>query len=1328
MMKVPIADHFRSILHVHCMVLGLVLFAPAISHATPTRQILILHSYSQEYPWTRGQHEGFIQTLAAADAQVEFLLSTEYLDTKRRPYDGAYANELARHLRIKYANSKLAAIYLTDDSALLFVRDHLSRSFPGVPVFFSGVNDFGVRSSLDPTLYTGVFERKEFRPNIEWLLRVDKDANDFLFIGDDSNTYRAIERELRSELIPYRLRATFISENKLDRLLARLRGLPGKYVFLTTLGGITDENDQVLPLREIMKSLVRTGRVLISMEDVYIIEGVLGGFVTSGRKQGMDAARLLLAHLRGTPMAELPPILESPNELIFDDRSLQKYGIDLPHDLRSKAVLLHPRLGFYEQYSSWIVGISIALAVSLFSVVAASIVIMSRKNRELVLSQDSIKSVNALFHRLAEQSRTVHWEIDAEGLYTYISVVSMAVMGYGPEEIVGKKHFNDLRTAEGCKAFGAVGFETFTGGEPIRDLENVLQTKDGRQIWVSTSGIPSLDGNGIIKGYRGSDTDITERKLAGQVLTETRREFEYIFDNTYVGILLLRKDRIVARCNNRMAEILGYDSPEEMAGMSTRRLHLDEERYEKFGEMYFSKLAQSEQFQIEYRLRRKDGSPVWCVLSGKAMDPSNLDRGSIWVIDDVENRKRAEAELLETNRHLEEATARASRLAAEAEQANIAKSEFLANMSHEIRTPMNGVIGMTGLLLDTELNGEQRRYAEIVRASGESLLGVVNDILDFSKIEAGKVELEVLDFDLTSLLEDFAASLAVRAHEKGLELLYDVDPRVPTRLRGDPGRLRQVLNNLAGNAVKFTSTGEVAVRVSMADENEADALLRFSVRDTGIGIPANKIGMVFEKFSQVDASTTRKYGGTGLGLAISKQLVELMGGGIGVESEYGKGSEFWFTARLGRQPQGAQAESIPPADLARVRALVVDDNAASREILTTRLASWGMRASPAQDGPDALKALDQALAANDPFRIALIDMQMPGMDGMALGRAIKADERLAGLRMVMMTSMGTRGDARRFQEAGFAAYATKPIRHQELKAVLTLALMDWKGTETAPRPIVTRHMARETLNLFSGRTARILLAEDNVTNQQVVQGILKRFGLTADAVSNGANAVKALEAAPYDLVLMDVQMPVMDGLKATSAIRDPRSAVRNHRIPIIAMTAHAMRGDRERCLEAGMDDYVSKPVSPHALAEVLEKWLPGETAEARKQAPGALKVIDAAASKESDLPVFDRTSMMARLMDDLELARTVAEGFLSDIPRQIEVLREYLNAGDAPGGERQAHNIKGAAASVGGERLREVAIELEKTARAGDMDGARARMTRLEAEFDRLKREMAKEL
>ncbi|MBI5593197.1 MAG: response regulator [Deltaproteobacteria bacterium] len=866
--------------------------------------------------------------------------------------------------------------------------------------------------------------------------------------------------------------------------------------------------------------------------------------------------------------------------------------------------------------------------------------------------------------------------------------------------------------------------------------------------------------NMIVSQRQELERLVFERTAA---LRESEARHRLLFEKSPDAYLIL-DDGIFTNCNDAALAMLRA-ARDQVVGFGLDRLspvhQPDGNLSAENATAWVRKTMEEGAARFEWKHRGMDDTEFWVDVS-LALMPTAGQPTILVTWRDISERKQAEEDLRRTkeeserlNEHLEQQTVFAKEMAAQAEIANTAKSEFLANMSHEIRTPMNGIIGMIGLLLDTELDDDQRRYSEIVRASGESLLGLINDILDFSKIEAKKLDLETLDFDLSSLLDDFATTMAVRAHEKGIELLCASDPAVPTLLRGDPGRLRQILINLAGNAIKFTHAGEVAIRVTLAEEGSRFAvgrvavgdeplkhpddtvLLRFSVHDTGIGIPKDKIGQLFDKFCQVDASTTRKYGGTGLGLAISKQLTELMGGGIGVSSKTGKGSEFWFTARLSQQPDGMQGESHQSADLCNARVLIVDDNATNREILTTHLSSWGMRPSEAQDGPGALQALYSALDESDPFRIAVIDMQMPGMNGEAVGRAIKTDPRLADTRMVMMTSMGLRDDARRFQEIGFAAYATKPIRHRELKSALSLALSGQSGAEAPPQPITTLRTARETLNQFKDRKARILLAEDNITNQQVALGILKKLGLNADTVANGAEALKALETLPYDLVFMDVQMPVMDGFKATRILRKwkPKTGevdihrissakYRASRIPIIAMTAHAMHDDRKLCLEAGMDDYVSKPVTPQALAAVLEKWLPDENAGCGKKNEEIDKGLSPA-THHSPL-VFDRAGMMARLMDDEDLARTVIAGFIDDIPRQIALLRGYLETGDASGADRQAHTIKGASANVGGEALRAAAFEMEKAARAEDLSAARGQMAELEAQFDALKMEIKK--
>lgn len=678
------------------------------------------------------------------------------------------------------------------------------------------------------------------------------------------------------------------------------------------------------------------------------------------------------------------------------------------------------------------------------------------------------------------------------------------------------------------------------------------------------------------------------------------------------------------------------------------------------------------------------------------------------IINDITERKQAEEKLLSFSNQMEQKTIELANALLIAEEATRAKSDFLATMSHEIRTPMNGVIGMTGLLLDTELTAEQRVFGEIVRKSGENLLEIINDILDFSKIEAGRLTFEELVFDLRAALEDTAELLVARTSEKRLELICMVDPELPWELTGDPGRLRQVILNLAGNAIKFTEHGEIVIRAELERLEPEQAVVRFSIKDSGIGIPADRLASIFEPFTQADNSTTRKYGGTGLGLAICKQLVSMMNGELGVESVVGQGSTFWFTACF-KTAAAVTGQKPCFAPINGLKLLVVDDNATNRQLVITLLSSWGCSYDTAADGPTALWLLQEAVEAGEPFQIALLDHQMPEMDGVTLAQLIRKDARLGDTRLVMLSSLGSRGDAGQLQQAGFNGYLTKPLRQQQLHDCLSL-LTGQKN----PESLITRHTIREARQ----RVSRILLAEDNPVNQAVAAAMLKKLGYRVDTVGDGKEAVEALSRIDYDLVLMDCQMPELDGFEATALIRDVASMVLNHTVPIIAMTANAMAGDRERCIKAGMDDYLSKPVRPKELETMLDTWLKGSEPDADQAHPTADPLPEKGIAET--LPIFDRTVLSELLGDSPALLTEIIGMAVHDLPKRLEQLQSALATDNRSALEQAAHTIKGIAANLGAEQLRRSAALLQQTSTTATHEDLQQQIQLLHSQFNEL--------
>ncbi|MBI9113304.1 response regulator [Maridesulfovibrio ferrireducens] len=881
------------------------------------------------------------------------------------------------------------------------------------------------------------------------------------------------------------------------------------------------------------------------------------------------------------------------------------------------------------------------------------------------------------------------------------------ITGYTYKELVG---MDSMHLLAECSHEVAYNNMRSNYGSPY-ELIGVRKNREEFPLMAVGKNIPYKGKNARVVEVR----DITAQKEVEKDLKKQKERFENILEGTNVGTWEWNVQTGETIFNERWAEIIGYTLEElSPTSIETWMMHANPDDLEKSGKDLEAHFSGRENFyHTECRMKHKDGRWVWVLARGKVISWDE-DGSPVWMFgthQEITGEKLAEEKLHHYAMEMEEKTLELDAALLEAEAATKAKGDFLANMSHEIRTPMNGVIGMASLLLDTGLTGEQRRYTEATLASAESLLTLINDILDFSKIEAGKLSLETIDFNLELVLEDIVEMRAFSAHEKGLELICLIDPSVPVMVQGDPLRLGQILNNLIGNAIKFTATGEVAVYVSPLRVSEADCELVFSVRDTGIGIPNDRLEVLFEEFSQADTSTTREFGGSGLGLSISKELTELMGGEIGVESELGQGSEFWFSIKLPMQPQQTSpALSQMTASLRDKRVLIVDDNATNCEVISTRMSQWGMHSQVVHNGLDALQALNDAQAKDTPFELAVIDMQMPKMDGGELGQKIKATPRLAETKLIMLTSVGKRGDTQHFEGLGFAGYATKPIRNNDLLRILCDVCSSSELTEHAS--ITTRHSARGK-QPFPSLEGRILLVEDNPTNQLVANGILQKFNLQADTAKDGQEAINILESKEYDLVLMDIQMPTMDGYEATKTIRDVQSKVLNHDVPIIAMTAHAMSSDRDKCLEVGMNDYMSKPIIPQVLYDKIKEFL---TQEESVQGAISNEYQQSPMQGEAGPLLFDKQSLIDRLGDD-HLIQVVLTSYINDIPSQISLLRKQVAAGNTSDVEMQAHTLKGASRQVEAQVLGDIAYNLEIQATTGKLSSVEGYIIEIERQF-----------
>jgi len=753
--------------------------------------------------------------------------------------------------------------------------------------------------------------------------------------------------------------------------------------------------------------------------------------------------------------------------------------------------------------------------------------------------------------------------------------------------------------------------------------------------------------------------------------------------------------------NDKFVEISGY-SKDELVGQNHRILNSGLFALEFWEEMYHT-ISSGNVWHAEIRNIAKDGHYYWVDTTiVPFLNSHGKPQSYIAIRADITEKVKINQELV---------------LAKEqAEVGAQAKAEFLASMSHEIRTPMNGVLGMLGLLLNSKMSDTQRHQARIAQTSAQSLLTLINDILDFSKIEAGKIELENIEFNLRNELGDFAEAISFKAQEKGVEVILDLKGIERTIVVADPGRFRQIMTNLVGNAIKFTSDGEVVIGVSLKVKDDKSATIYASVKDSGIGIPKNKLDTLFDSFSQVDSSTTRKYGGTGLGLSIAKQLTELMGGEIDVKSVEGVGSTFSFTIDVGLTEHSMLV--MPRVDVRGKNVLIVDDNSVNLEILREQLLHWSMNVIEASSAKEAMEVLKNSTVL---FDIALIDMHMPNINGEELGKYIRSKKEYDDMKMVMMTSLGSRSDAKVYASIGFNGFFTKPTTTKDLFNALNILIEDSEALESSA-PILTKDslnmLEEDKNNVKWPENTRILLVEDNATNQLVALGILETFGLNADIANNGKEAISALRASyetnPYTIILMDCQMPVMDGYETSTAIRSGKAGDINTKIPIVAMTANAMKGDREKCIIAGMDDYLAKPINPNTLLEMLKKWLnlPSDVSDGNEDTEQE--------PKERELVIFDEKDLFSRLANKSSLVEKIIESFLDDIPKQFVKLRKSLDEENIEDSILHSHSIKGSSANISGLKLQDIAKKIEHLANDGDLDGAKSLFSEAEQACEEL--------